>query len=149
MGEAERGLVFLDTASIPALVNTRDQWHDAAVCGERLLAREHRRLLTTEFVVAEIADGLAAVRFRAHAGQAIAALQSSPFVEIIAASSTLFLAARELDRARPDKDWGLSDGASLVVMTERPLVEARTPDDYFRQASFRALLLEEPKAEGT
>jgi predicted nucleic acid-binding protein len=100
-------------------------------------------------VLAEIADGLAAVRFRAHAGQAIAALQSSPFVEIIAASSTLFLAARELDRARADKDWGLTDCAFFVVMTERALLEALTPDDHFRQAGLRALLLEDPKAEGT
>ena len=70
--------VFLDTAYVNALVNTRDQWHDAAVQWEQKLAADTRRLVTTEFVLVEIADGLAAVRFRAQAAHVIAALQASP-----------------------------------------------------------------------
>ena len=66
--------LFLDTAYINALVNTRDQWHVAAVQWERRLATDRRRLVTTEFVLVEIADGLAAVRFRAQAARVIAVL---------------------------------------------------------------------------
>ena len=54
---------FLE-AYVNALVNTRDQWHEAAIRWQRRLERERRRLVTTEFVLVEIADGLAAVRFR-------------------------------------------------------------------------------------
>jgi predicted nucleic acid-binding protein len=123
-------------------VNTRDQWHEAAVQWEQTLSADKRRLVTTEFVLMEIADGLAAVRFWVQAVQVIATLQASSLVEIIPASSQLFTAALELYRSRGDKDWGLTDCASFVVMSERGLPEALTTDDHFRQAGFRVLLLE-------
>jgi uncharacterized protein len=138
----DRRPIFLDTAYVNALVNTRDQWHDAAVQWEEKLAADKRRLVTTEFVLIEIADGLAAVRFRVQAVQVIGTLQASSLVEIIPASSQLFTAALELYRSRGDKDWGLTDCASFVVMSEHGLSEALTTDDHFRQAGFRALLLE-------
>lgn len=140
--------LFLDTAYVNALINTRDQWHEAAVRWEQKLAVDRRRLMTTEFILVEIADGLAAVRFRVQAAQAIAALQASPLVEIIPASSKLFTSALELYRSRPDKDWGLTDCASFVVMHERAISEALTTDERFRQAGFRALLLEDTSQGG-
>lgn len=140
--------LFLDTAYVNALINTRDQWHEAAVRWEQKLAVDRRRLMTTEFILVEIADGLAAVRFRVQAAQAIAALQASPLVEIIPASSKLFTSALELYRSRPDKDWGLTDCASFVVMHERAISEALTTDEHFRQAGFRALLLEDTSQGG-
>ena len=136
--------VFLDTAYVNALVNTRDQWHEAAVQWQRKLAADRRRLLTTEFVLVEIADGLAAVKFRAQAAQVIVTLQTSPLVEIIPASSQLFSAALQLYQNRLDKDWGLTDCTSFLVMGERALSEVLTTDEHFRQAGFRALLLEDP-----
>jgi uncharacterized protein len=134
--------VFLDTAYVNALVNVRDQWHNMAVQWEERLAVERRRLVTTEFVLVEIADGLAAVRFRAQAVQVITTLQASSLVDIIPASSQLFRTALELYRQRADKDWGLTDCMSFVGMSEQSLSEALTTDDHFRQAGFRALLLE-------
>lgn len=135
--------VFLDSAYINAVINTRDQWHEAAVRWERKLAADRRQLITPEFVLVEIADGLAAVRFRIQAAQVIAALQASPLVEIISASSELFTAAFELYRSRPDKDCGLTDCASFIAMRGRALSQALTTDEHFRQAGFRALLLED------
>jgi predicted nucleic acid-binding protein len=135
--------IFLDTAYVNALVNTRDQWHGAAVRWERRLAEDRRRLLTTEFVLIEIADGLAVVRFRGHAARVIALLQQSPLVEIIPASSELFGGALALYQRRGDKDWGLTDCSSFVVMGARGHSAALTTDDHFRQAGFRSLLLEE------
>jgi predicted nucleic acid-binding protein len=142
--EPSRAPIFLDTAYVNALVNTRDQWHDVAMQWERQLAVDKRRLVTTEFVLVEIADGLAAVRFRAQAVQVVTTLQASPLVEIVPATSRLFTAALALYRSRADKDWGLTDCTSFVVMDERSLSEALTTDDHFRQAGFRALLLEDP-----
>jgi uncharacterized protein len=138
----DRRPIFLDTAYVNALVNTRDQWHDAAVQWQRKLSADKRRLVTTEFVLVEIADGLAAVRFRSQAVQVIVTLQASSLVEIIPASSQLFTAALKLYRSRGDKDWGLTDCASFVVISERGLSEALTTDDHFRQAGFRVLVLE-------
>jgi predicted nucleic acid-binding protein len=140
--ESDRTPIFLDTAYVYALVNTRDQWHDAAVQGQQKLATDRRRLITTEFVLVEIADGLAAVRFRVQGVHIITTLQASPLVDIVPASSQLFTAAFALYSSRRDKDWGLTDCASFVVMNERGLSEALTTDTHFRQAGFRALLLE-------
>jgi len=132
--------LFLDTAYVNALVNTRDHWHAIAVQWEQRLAAERRRLLTTELVLIEIADGLAAVKFRAQAAQTIQILQTSSLAEIVPASSRLFADALALYQNRADKDWGLTDCSSFVVTQERGLGEALTTDDNFRQAGFRALL---------
>jgi len=141
-----RAPLFLDTAYVYALVNTRDQWHAAAVGWEAYLAAERRRLVTTDLVLTEIADGLAAVRFRAQAVEIIGALQASSLVQIVPASARLFAAALDLYRSRTDKDWGLTDCSSFVVMREQRLSAALTADEHFRQAGFRALLLERPPA---
>jgi predicted nucleic acid-binding protein len=134
--------IFLDTAYVNALVNTRDEWHEAAVRWQEKLAATRRRLVTTEFVLVEIADGLSEVRFRLQAAGIISVLQQNPFVEIVPATSHLLTAALDLYRSRPDKDWGLTDCASFVVMGERALSVALTTDEHLRQAGFRVLLSE-------
>lgn len=87
------GAAFLDTAYVYARVNVRDQWHQQAVQWEERLSTSRRPLVTSEFVLVEIADGLAAVKFRLQAAAIIAALQASLLVEIVPATSTLFEAA--------------------------------------------------------
>jgi predicted nucleic acid-binding protein len=47
-------------------------------------------------------------------------------------------------RDRPDKAWSLTDCISFEVMREAGLTDALTADEHFRQAGFRAVLLEEP-----
>ena len=137
--------VFLDTSYIYALLNKRDQWHAQALRWQQRLAAEPRRLLTTQFVLAEIADGLAAVKFRREAAQAIERLSANAWVEIVPASSELFEAAFALYRERQDKSWGLTDCTSFVAMREHGISEALTVDDDYQQAGFRALLLEADK----
>jgi hypothetical protein len=135
--------LFLDTAYIYALVNARDEWHERAVHWQQRIVHEHRRLVTTQLILVEVADGLAAIRFRVQAAQVLAALWANRFVEIIPFSGQLLAATLELYRERPDKDWGLTDCASFVVMHERGLLEALTVDEHFRQAGFRTLLRED------
>lgn len=134
--------LFLDTAYIYALTSPRDQWQSRARLWQAKIIAENRRLLTTEFILTEIADGLSAVKFRTEAAQIVHALTENPLVEVVAASSDLFRQGLELYENRADKDWGLTDCTSFVVMTTRNLVDALTSDEHFRQAGFRALLLE-------
>ena len=68
------------------------------------------------------------------------ALEADPLVEIIAISEELFAKALDLFRSRPDKEWGLVDCVSFIVMQKRRLTEALTPDKHYEQAGFRALL---------
>ena len=134
--------LFVDTAYIFALFSKRDQWHEKAVAWQQKLAGENRRLLTTQFILTEIADGLASLKSRQNAAHIIHALENSELVEIIPATSELFHQALKLYESRPDKDWGLTDCLSFVIMNENNLSAALTTDEHFRQAGFRALLLE-------
>jgi len=43
---------------------------------------------------------------------------------------------------RSDKEWGLTDCVSFVLMEQEGVVEAVTADIHFQQAGYRALLLE-------
>lgn len=99
-------------------------------------------LLTSQFVLTEVANGLSALKFRRSATDIIHALQESAFVKIVDASSDLFRRALELYEQRPDKNWGLTDCTSFVVMQDNNLTNALTTDDHFRQAGFKALLLD-------
>ncbi len=134
--------LFLDTACIYGLFNTRDQWHPKAVDWQQKIAAENYSLLTTEFVLTEIANGLAAVKFRQDAGNIIHILQDDDFVQIIPATTELFQQGLSLYENRNDKDWGLTDCISFVVMENQNLSDALTTDKHFQQAGFRALLLE-------
>ena len=113
-----------------------------ALSWQEKLEKEQRGIITTELILVEIADGLASIRFRTQAAQVIAALQSSPFVEVVAISSELLTVALDLYRQRGDKERGLTDCVSFLVMRERGLLDSLTLDTHFQQAGFRALMLE-------
>ncbi|HXH69582.1 MAG TPA: PIN domain-containing protein [Pyrinomonadaceae bacterium] len=133
--------LFLDTAYIFALFNTRDQWHEQALKWQRKIVLENLPVLTTEFVLVEIGNGLSSIKFRGSAANIIQTLQENAFVKIIPTSSELFVQAFNLYEQRQDKSWGLTDCISFVVMRENEITEALTTDDHFRQAGFKALLL--------
>ena len=137
--------VFLDTAYVYALINTRDKWHERAVVWQEQFAKERKLLLSTEFVLVEIADGLAAVHFHNHAVQMINLLKENPFVEIVSLSSELFEHAFKLYKKRADKRWGLTDCTSFIVMKHYGIMDALTTDEHFQQAGFRALLREDSR----
>jgi uncharacterized protein len=91
--------------------------------------------LDTAFAIA-LASMAAAVRL-------LSALERDPKVEIVPLSEHLCARAFELYRERPDKEWGLTDCVSFVVMQDRALGQALTTDEHFEQAGFRALLREQ------
>jgi uncharacterized protein len=55
-------------------------------------------------------------------------------------SDQLFEEALKLYSSRPDKEWGLPDCISFVVMRTRGVKDALTADEHFQQAGFRAVL---------
>lgn len=134
--------VFIDTSYVYALINRNDQWHSTASQLAHQIAAKSLRTVTTEFVISEIADGLAAVGFRKAAAAAIRVLYGSADTDIVPASSELVRRALELYEARDDKGWGLTDCSSFVVMGDLGIGDALSSDIHFRQAGFRPLLLE-------
>lgn len=123
---------FLDSAFVIARASTRGQWHMVAMRWEARLTRERQRLVTTEFVLTGIADGLSTVQFRRRAVHFIELLQADPTVEIVPASADLFAVAFACYQARADQGWGPTDCSSFVVMQERGLIAALTTDVHFR-----------------
>ena len=77
----------------PALA---DEWHERAKSWQSFLAPRRQPLITTEYVLVEMGDGLANLRFRKQAIDTIDALRSSALVEIIPASSDLLGEAVDL-----------------------------------------------------
>lgn len=131
---------FLDASYAIALGSPRDQHHSEAVRLARRIEGERVRLVTTRAVLLEIGNALARSRHRAAAVALLDALESDPGVEIVPLSDDLYDSAAQLYRKHADKEWGLTDCLSFVVMARRGLTEALTADDHFRQAGFRTLL---------
>lgn len=96
----------------------------------------------------EIGNALARQRYRNAAISLLDALAADPTVEIVAILEELNIRALQLYRERPDKEWGLTDCVSFVVMQDRTITEALTTDEHFEQAGFRALMRDEgPRVE--
>jgi hypothetical protein len=136
--------VFLDTAYAIALAAVSDQYHALAVALADELEAQRTRLVTTQAVLLEIGNALSAQRYRAAAVQLLLSLESDPGVTIVPLTPQLYSVAFHLYQNRPDKEWGLVDCVSFVVMSERGLREALTPDRHFEQAGFIALLKPQP-----
>jgi predicted nucleic acid-binding protein len=134
--------VFLDTSYAIALSVSNDEHHERAINLAEQLEAEGAGLVTTRAIILEIGNALAGLRYRNAAVQLLDALENDPKVEIIPITEELFARAFDLYRNRPDKEWGLIDCISFIVMEDRKLTNALTADDHFRQAGFRALLKE-------
>lgn len=134
--------VFLDTAYAIALSSSSDQFHDRAVCLADQLEAAGTRLVTTQAVLLEIGNALSKQRYRHAAVRLLGSLEADPKVEIIPVAKQLYGRALQLYRERTDKEWGLTDCISFIVMQDRGITEALTTDEHFQQAGFRALLRE-------
>ena len=132
--------VFLDTAYAIALSVESDEHHEQAEELAEQLEAEQTLLVTTQAVLLEIGNALSKKRYRKAAVELLDALGQDPQVEIVTLTEELYEQALELYRSRPDKEWGLVDCVSFVVMPARGLTEALTTDEHFEQAGFRVLL---------
>ena len=128
---------FADTFYFLALLNPDDAAHPEAW---RCAAELGSRIITTDWVVIEVADALSAPAQRGAFLTLWEEIRNHPAMEIIPADRTLLLRGIDLFKRRPDKSWSLTYCFSFIVMTKRGLTEALTGDHHFEQAGFRALL---------
>jgi predicted nucleic acid-binding protein len=129
--------VFADTFYFIALLSPSDAAHDRTW---RITAGQPSKLVTTAWVLTELANSLAKRDTRAGFLNTLVAVRSNPTAVIIGHDERLYEAGVELYRTRADKDWSLTDCISFVVMDERGIADALTGDHHFEQAGFRALL---------
>jgi uncharacterized protein len=131
--------VFLDTSYAVALSARNDQNHERAAELAKQLRTSDTHFVTTRAILLEIGNALSQVRHRQAAVRLLTALENDPKVEIVP-SNDLYRRAFEIFRERVDKEWGLIDCMSFVVMSDQGLTDALTADKHFHQAGFHPLL---------
>lgn len=132
--------VFVDTAAWIALANADDALHTRAAQIMNGLLTQKTKLVTTEFVLLEVADALSAPNLRSNTIQFINRLRQAPILRIIPVSEELLIDGWMLYSQRLDKSWGLTDCTSFVVMLSEQITQAFTSDRHFEQAGFVKLL---------
>jgi uncharacterized protein len=130
-------IVFADTFYYLALLNAADDARARAVVMTRAFAG---RMVTIDWVLTELADGLSRAATRKPLAQFLRGLLDDPEMTIVPANRTLFERGFQLYCEREDKNWSLTDCVSFVVMTEQGITDALTADHHFEQAGFMALL---------
>jgi predicted nucleic acid-binding protein len=130
---------FADTGYWIALANAGDSLHARARTLSRSLTT---RLVTTDAVLFEVGDALHAGRLRALAVALIEDVRNDRDVVVVSIDDLLFERGLALFATRPDRERGLTDCISFVVMGERGISEALAYDQHFVQAGFGALLRE-------
>ncbi len=129
--------VFVDTLFVVALINPRDIYHEKASQIADLV--EDHPLITTESVLLEIGNALAR-NFKQQAIEVIDDFLSSTEIEIVRLTPQIFDRAYSLYKQYTDKEWGLIDCISFVVMQDAGVSDALTFDQHFVQAGFQALM---------
>ena len=129
--------IFADTFYYLALLSQDDAAHGAAV----ELSRKLRcPIVTTAWVMTEVADGLAKTSRRKLFADLLRQLRSDPHVVVTEMGRELFDRGVDLYSNRADKEWSLTDCISFVVMDDHRLSEVLTADHHFVQAGFKILL---------
>lgn len=129
--------LFVDTAFVLALINRRDQYHQAALAVSQ--QSEGAPLLTTDAVLFEIGNALSR-GYKSEAVQIIDEFLHADEVDVIHLNPALFVRAFTLYKTHNDKEWGLVDCLSFVVMRDRGVTQALTFDHHFTQAGFQVLM---------
>jgi predicted nucleic acid-binding protein len=129
--------VFVDSFYFFAVLNPGDAAHKRAM---EFSSRFSPPLVTTPWILTEVADGLARSANRDLVRRLLVNVRANPVNQLIAASDELFEKGVELYDSRPDEQWSLTDCISFVVMSERGIQEALTGDRHYEQAGFTALL---------
>lgn len=129
-------LVFADAFYFVARLNRHDQHHERVVT----FSREFRsQILTTDWVLMEVADALAKSECRSRIRDFTLHLRQASGCEVVPTSRELLDRALELYQQHEDKEWTLTDCVSFVIMRERGITEALTEDRHFVQAGFTVL----------
>lgn len=132
--------LFLDTVFIQALLNPRDGYHKQS---KQLFPRVRAasEVWITEAIFAEVGNALSAFN-RDGAAQFIHQCYNTENIRVVSVDTALLMQALALYQSHSDKNWGLIDCMSFIVMQQHNLSNAVTGDRHFIQAGFRALMLE-------
>lgn len=126
-------VVFADTYFYLALINKADAAHEPVT---RFAATFRGTVLTTQWILTELADAMLAPHRRTGFGPLVEELRRDRQTIILDATPKFFEAGCGLYASREDKYWSLTDCISFAVMTQHGIAEALTADRHFQQAGF-------------
>lgn len=133
-----RNSLFVDTSGWICVADAAQPEHIAVSTVYRGAIAQHRELVTTNYILTEIA-ALLPRRSRITQAQMLAfvdSLLTAPQITIVHIDPQLHAEAWAMLKAHADKEWSLVDAASFVVMSRRGLLEALATDHHFEQARF-------------
>jgi predicted nucleic acid-binding protein len=134
--------LFVDTSGWAGLIHRQDPFHAEADRLYREAFTHNRRILTTDYVLAELVPLLGShyKLTRPAVIAAVGAILSDPHIAVLRTDPATFDAAWRLLTQRQDKEWSVTDAISFVVMGRLGLNDALTSDRHFEQAGFVRLL---------
>lgn len=134
--------IFADTAGWGHLMDTAQPYHIQATSIYRNARQQGRHLITTNYVIAELAALLhSPLRIsKPMIVNLLTNLKTSIWIDVLHVSSEIDEQAWQLFSQRLDKDWSLVDCSSFIVMRQYNIQEALTTDHHFEQAGFIRLL---------
>ena len=117
---------FADTFYFLALLNQADAAHHKTV----EYSKSIDKLVTSEWVLTEVADGLAVSRHRSQLLQLRQELLADRDVKIVPLDMQTHQLGIDLYASRSDKEWSLTDCISFVIIGREGIREALTGDHH-------------------
>lgn len=131
--------IFADSLYWIALSHPRDQHHAAALKLSHALRQVE--IVTTDEVLSEFLTALRHSRqLRRIAALQVDGVMADPSILVLPQSRQTLLAGLTLYKARPDKEYSLTDCISMEAMRAEGITEILTHDNHFTQEGFVSLL---------
>ncbi len=124
-------MVVVDTSALIALLEPRDQYHEAAVEALKLLLIEGATLVVPHSIITEFYDNLVSEYGKRRAVQKVEKLEQSQVISIIFETVDELNLARELFMKYDDVDVSLTDCIVFAIMERRRLKRVFTFDSHF------------------
>lgn len=128
--------VFVDTGAWFSFFVRSDPDHDSVVDA---LERHHDRLVTTDWVLDELATLILMRAGHARAVEAGQAIRSGGLAHMLHLDPADVDGAWEIFATHDDKKWSLTDCSSFSLMRRLGIDTAVAVDGHFRQAGFNVL----------
>jgi hypothetical protein len=132
--------VFADTSALYAFVDRNDANHVVARDAVARLVVAGRRIVTTDYIIAETINLANARGGAAVAVRVLDLIEQSAGIRIEWIDPDRFDATKTFFRKHADHAYSFTDCTSFVMMRDLRLVDALTTDHHFVEAGFRALL---------
>ena len=133
-------VIFADTSGWLAIVVKSDSLHEKAVEIYLRLLKSNCRFIIHDAIMLEIGNSLSGSKFRNTVVKLKESIEKSNRIETVSLSPELIERGWKLYAERLDKDWGIVDCISFVLMNDLGITEALTADRHFEQAGFTKLL---------